>query len=86
MLAYNLFRHKDDMGLYCAVPEDMPVPAFLTKDEWVYSYPIDHKALARFDAAAQSFTTANEIFLFQLNREAGSQAHAYGMHSDQIGN
>jgi hypothetical protein len=36
MRAYNLFRHKGETDLYCAVPEDLAVPAFLTEDAWEY--------------------------------------------------
>ena len=34
MRTYNLFRRKDETELYCAVPESVPVPAFLTDDGW----------------------------------------------------
>jgi hypothetical protein len=27
--SYNLFLHKLDLGLCCAVPQDEPVPAFI---------------------------------------------------------
>jgi hypothetical protein len=30
MRAYNLFRRKGEADLFCAVPEDIPVPAFVT--------------------------------------------------------
>lgn len=34
MLTYNMLRRKDELDLYCAVPQDRPVPAFLTGDKW----------------------------------------------------
>src|SRR3712207_901567 len=30
---YNLFRRKGYLDLFCAVPEDYPVPAFIDGDE-----------------------------------------------------
>jgi hypothetical protein len=72
MLTYNLFRHKDEAGLYCAVPEDVPVPAFLSDDEWVYSCPIDNRLLARFDTSLQSSTVGGEAILLQTRREPES--------------
>ncbi|MGH1570306.1 hypothetical protein ACRAWG_06110 [Methylobacterium sp. P31] len=36
--AYNVFRRKHKPGLCCAVREDMPVPKFLTLDNWSFGY------------------------------------------------
>ena len=33
-LPYNLFRHKWQPDLCCAVPEDQPVPSFITGESW----------------------------------------------------
>ena len=33
-LRYNLFRHKLQPELRCAVPEDQPVPSFVTSEQW----------------------------------------------------
>ena len=33
-LRYNLFRHKSQPELRCAVPEDQPVPGFVTSEQW----------------------------------------------------
>ena len=33
-LRYNLFRHKWQPDLCCAVPENHPVPGFITCDRW----------------------------------------------------
>lgn len=35
-LRYNLFRRKAERDLYCAVPEDRPVPPFVAGGEWEY--------------------------------------------------
>ena len=37
---YNLFRRKLEEDLYCAVPEDRPVPSFLTDVTWNYAYTL----------------------------------------------
>jgi hypothetical protein len=33
---YNLFRRKAEQHLYCAVPEDRPVPRFVDGCDWEY--------------------------------------------------
>jgi hypothetical protein len=33
-LRYNLFRRKEQPDLCCAVPEDRPVPSFVTGERW----------------------------------------------------
>ena len=69
MLNYNLFRHKDEADLFCAVPEDIPVPIFLSNEEWVYSCPIDKRLFARFDASTQSCSLGSEVILLQPKRK-----------------
>ena len=34
---YNLFRHKWQPDLCCAVPEDYPVPGFITGEQWEFA-------------------------------------------------
>jgi hypothetical protein len=74
MLTYNLFRHKEEVDLYCAVPECMPVPAFLNNDEWVYSCPIDNRLFARFEPSTQPSTLGNEFILLQPSRKNRSRS------------
>ncbi|EIM26855.1 hypothetical protein [Microvirga lotononidis] len=65
MLAYNLFRRKGEADLFCAVPEDIPVPAFLTPEAWEYGCSVDIQALSGFDAeAAEISAGANGFYLF----------------------
>ena len=66
MQAYNLFRSKAD-GLYCAVPEDRAVPAFLTADVWEFSGKTDqqHGAPLGFNgAAAVTGVRFNGFYIF----------------------
>lgn len=70
VLLYNMFRHKDESGLYCAVPQDRPVPSFLTDDKWDYARSAEIGTLSGFDAAADRMaTTENGFYLFHAGRE-----------------
>jgi len=65
MRAYNLFRRKGEADLYCAVPQDVPVPSFVTADEWEYACPVDVETLSGFDTrAAQTSAAVNGFYLF----------------------
>jgi hypothetical protein len=33
---YNLFRRADDRTVFCAVPQDRPVPSFIRAPGWAY--------------------------------------------------
>ena len=35
--AYNLFRHKLMPDLFCAVPQDWPVPGFIEGSAWAFA-------------------------------------------------
>jgi hypothetical protein len=65
MRTYNLFRRKDETDLYCAVPESIPVPEFLTDSGWEYARSLDIGTLSGFDAAAaHASAAANGFYLF----------------------
>jgi hypothetical protein len=67
MHAYNLFRSKGSEALYCAVPEECSVPAFLTARRWEFRGRIDdaHKGPVGFDKkAADSGVRFNGFHLF----------------------
>ncbi len=62
---YNLFRRKNEADLYCAVSEDVPVPAFLLEKNWEYARSLDIGTLSRFDAdAARVSSGMNGFYLF----------------------
>jgi hypothetical protein len=67
MLPFNLFRSRDPNGLFCAVPEERSVPAFLTGQQWTFSGRLDEgeKAPLGFDAkAAAAGVRFNGFYLF----------------------
>jgi hypothetical protein len=65
MRTYNLFRRKDKADLYCAVPEDVAVPVFVTEELWEYAHSLDIGTLSGFDAeAAHVSAEANGFYLF----------------------
>lgn len=73
MRAYNLFRRKDEADLYCAVPEDVAVPEFLTDSAWEYAQSLEADVPSGFDAkAAESSALLNGFYLFQSAGEVGS--------------
>ena len=65
MHTYNLFRRKDAADLFCAVPEDVPVPHFVTPGAWEYDRSLDIETLSGFDAtAAETSSAVNGFYLF----------------------
>ena len=67
MSFYNLFRHKGQENLVCAVPEERRVPAFLNGQIWVYSGRIrgQGETPLGFDArAAAAGVRFNGFYLF----------------------
>jgi hypothetical protein len=64
---YNLFRQKADRDVYCAVPEDRAVPAFLT-DRWEFGGKISEPrdAPPGFDVSkAELSARLNGFYVFQ---------------------
>ena len=44
--AYNLFRHKLMPDLFCAVPQDWPVPSFIEGSAWAFAGTISERTPA----------------------------------------
>jgi hypothetical protein len=64
---YNLFRRREEQDLYCAVPEDRPVPRFVAGEEWEYRGRVveDRPLPAGFRLdAAQVSARFNGYYLF----------------------
>ncbi|WP_063776629.1 hypothetical protein, partial [Microvirga massiliensis] len=73
MRTYNLFRRKDAADLYCAVPEDVALPAFLIEDTWDYAQALEVGALSGFDAAAaEAAALLNGFYLFHAADQSNS--------------
>jgi len=71
MRTYNLFCRKGHAELVCAVPEDWPVPAFITGASWVFGGKLenaDGDLLAFNREAADASVRFNGFYLFQLTR------------------
>jgi hypothetical protein len=50
-VSYNLCRHRLASDLYCAVPQDRPVPTFIKAANWTFSGATDALAKPPFDMA-----------------------------------
>lgn len=60
--AYNLFRRKPTPDLYCAAPEDRPVPAFIDGATWEYVGTLRHN-----DAPPSGLERSAAVMGVQLN-------------------
>ena len=66
---YNVFQHRTKPELFCAVPVDQPVPAFIMWEQWAFN-----QSLHRSDPcpsgfrpqAAQDGARFNSFYLFQV--------------------
>ena len=68
MRAYNLFRRKGRAAFYCAVPEDLAVPSFVTDPKWAFDGKIEVGCAtpAGFNvAAAETGARFNGFYLYQ---------------------
>jgi hypothetical protein len=68
MLAYNLFRHRGEHDLFCAVPEDFAVPAFLSDEAWEFTGKVDEPDSAPTDFDLKTARTAvrfNGCYFFE---------------------
>ena len=81
MRAYNLFRRKDKADLYCAVPEDIAVPSFVTDETWEFAQSLELDVLSGFDAtAAEASVKANGFYLFHSTDTGAAEAEKAGFH------
>jgi hypothetical protein len=72
MCAYNLFRHRDERHLFCAVPTDCAVPDFIAGKAWEFDRTAMEAGAAPigFDAqAALHGVRFNGFYLFQAFSE-----------------
>jgi hypothetical protein len=69
MRTYNLFRRVDRDELICAVPEDRPVPSFITGPPWEFVGRVNESVIGPLSfnhEAAEASVQWNGFYLFQL--------------------
>ena len=68
-LRYNLFRHKLQPELRCAVPEDQPVPSFVTSEQWDFWGTL--KGISRLGSSPGRRLKCFHLFqVIEFNRES----------------
>jgi hypothetical protein len=74
-LRCNLFRHKGQPDLCCAVPEDRPVPSFVTGERWdfrgTWEDAISPPGL--YLTAAELHVCLNSFHIFRIARQLESR-------------
>ena len=82
MRAYNLFRRKEEADLYCAVPEDIAVPSFVTQETWEFAQSLELAVLSGFGpTAAEASVKANGFYLFHSTDTGFGEAETPDAHS-----
>jgi hypothetical protein len=61
--AYNIFRTRLD-GVYCAVPEDRPVPAFVGNRAWEFRGKLDETSSAVLPRSLKVALRFNGFYIF----------------------
>ena len=72
--AYNLFRNKERAEILCAVPEDHPIPRFISAEQWIYEgslRPRDARPPGFDNRAAATGVRFNGFYLFQVTAAHG---------------
>ena len=65
---YNLFRNNQRSKLICAVPEEYPVPSFISGEAWSFEgvlHAQDRAPSGYNDKAARAGVRYNGFYLFQ---------------------
>ena len=66
---YNLFRNRQRPQLFCAVPEDRPVPGFVLAEDWLFEgslHPSDTPPPGFHARAAATGMRFSGFYLFHL--------------------
>jgi hypothetical protein len=72
---YNLFRNKERPELFCAVPEDRPIPSLIVAEAWTFEtfLRIHDVAPPGFhERAAKAGVRYNGFYLFQATAPLSS--------------
>jgi PAS domain-containing protein len=78
--AYNLFINQQRPEILCAVPEDRPIPGFISSEQWLYVGPLrpqDGRPSGFNDRAATVGVRFSGFYLFQVTAAQG-KARAQG--------
>lgn len=71
--AYNFFRNNQRPKLFCAVPEDHPIPSFIGAEAWSFERVLRSQDVAPpgfHDRAARAGVRYNGFYLFQITARA----------------
>ena len=63
MLAYNVFRTRQS-DVYCAVPEDRPVPAFVRARAWEFRGNLDESSSRKLPRCMSIAVRFNGFYIF----------------------
>jgi hypothetical protein len=63
MPAYNLFRTRTS-DVYCAVPEDRPVPRFVGSKRWEFTGKLDETSSAKLPRSLTVAVRFNGFYIF----------------------
>ena len=69
MLACNLFR-TNTHELYCAAPEDRPVPPFIDGRAWAFAGKLGEGGIARLPTAVVAAIRCDGFYIFKRLGEA----------------
>ncbi len=67
--AYNLFRNNERAELFCAVPEDRPVPSLIVAQAWTFERILHTHDVAPpgfHERGAKAGVRYNGFYLFQV--------------------
>ncbi len=67
--AYNLFRNKERPELFCAVPEDRPIPSLIVAKAWTFESFLGIRDVAPpgfSEKGAKAGVRYNGFYLFQV--------------------
>ncbi len=79
--AYNLFRNKERVELFCAVPEDGPIPSLIGAEAWTFERilrPHDVAPPGFSERGAKAGVRYNGFYLYQATapiRPINNSAH-----------
>jgi hypothetical protein len=85
--AYNLFRNKERAELFCAVPEDHPVPSLIVAEAWAFErilLPHDVAPPGFHDRGAKAGVRYNGFYLFQATAPITTIKHPTVQHPGNV--